>query len=311
MNHHKLTTAFLCAVVLTACQQGGQKNAPGTASSAKLDPASTVAIINGSPISKKSVEILSTEIAQRRGGGNVSEDKIIEELIKREVLRQDAVSQHLDQTPDNAARIDNAQRMVLSQMAAENYMETAPISDADIQKGYDQQIGAMKQTEYKARHILVENESQAKDLIKKLQKGEKFADLAKKNSKDPGSKNSGGDLGWFNPQQMVAPFATAVTTLKNGEFSQEPVQTQFGWHVILREDSRDQTPPPLEAVKDQIRSMLQTQRLQQHISELMAKAKIERLQPPAEQKKEEATKPAAPAGAESAPAAPAKKVTAP
>lgn len=301
MNAYSTSAAILCAVALSACQPGGQNN-PGSASSGAklLDAGATVAVINGTPITKKSVEILTSEVAQRRGGNNVPEDKIVEELIKREVLRQDAIAQHLDQTPDNIARLDNAQRMVLSQLAAEHFMESAPISDTDIQKSYDEQIGAMKQTEYKARHILVETEAQAKDIIKKLQKGEKFADLAKKHSKDPGSKNSGGDLGWFNPQQMVAPFSAAVATLKNGEYSQAPVQTQFGWHVIQLEDSRDQTPPPLEAVKDQLRSMLQTQKLQQHITDLMTKAKIERTQPPAQQKKEEPAQ--APASAEPAPA---------
>ncbi len=301
MKSYATSAVLLCAVALTACQPGGQNN-PGSASSGAklLDTGATVAVINGTPISKKSVEILTAEVSQRRGGNNVPEDKIIEELIKREVLRQDAISQHLDQTPENAARLDNAQRMVLSQLAAEHYMELAPISDTDIQKSYDEQIGAMKQTEYKARHILVDTENLAKDLIKKLQKGEKFADLAKKHSKDPGSKGSGGDLGWFNPQQMVAPFAAAVATLKHGEYTQTPVQTQFGWHVILLEDARDQTPPPLEAVKDQLRSMLQTQKLQQHITELMAKAKIERTQPP---KKEEPAKAETPAASsEPAPA---------
>jgi peptidyl-prolyl cis-trans isomerase C len=137
-------------------------------------------------------------------------------------------------------------------------------------------------TEYKARHILVDSEEAAKDVIKKLKKGEKFADLAKKVSKDPGSKGNGGDLGWFNPQQMVPPFSNAVVSLKNGELTQTPVQTQFGWHVILREDSRDQPPPAFDAVKDQLRSMMQTQRLQQHIGELKAKAKIEQFEKPAE-----------------------------
>lgn len=285
MTLNKLTAAIVCAVALSACQQGGQKSAPAET---RIDPGNVVAFINGTPISKKAVEILAADLAQRRGATKVPEEKIIEELIKREVLRQDAVALHLDQQADNAARIDNAMRMVLSQIAAESYSESATITDADIQASYDQQVLANKQTEYKASHILVETEKQARDLIKKLEKGDKFADLAKKHSKDPGSKNSGGDLGWFNPQQMVAPFSAAVTAMANGEFSHEPVQTQFGWHVIQREDARDQAPPPLEAVKDQLRSMLKAQRLQQHIADLMAKAKIERTQAPAEAKPAEA-----------------------
>lgn len=297
MNSNKLTAAIFCAVALSACQQGAQKNTPAET---RVDPGSVVAFINGTPISKKSVDVFGSEIAQRRGGTKIPEDKIIEELIKREVLRQNAMTQHLDQQPDNAARIDNAMRMVLSQIAAESYTESAPITDADIQTTYDQQVVANKQTEYKARHILVDTEKQARDLIAKLKKGEKFADLAKKNSKDPGSKNSGGDLGWFNPQQMVAPFATAVAALTNGETSQEPIQTQFGWHVILREDSRDQAPPPLDAVKDQLRSMLKAQRLQQHIADLMAQARIERVPAPAADAKPASQEPPASAPAPAA-----------
>jgi peptidyl-prolyl cis-trans isomerase C len=298
MKSNKLTTLIFCAVVLSACQQGAQKNTPAET---RVDPGNVVAFINGTPISKKSVDVFGSEITQRRGGTKIPEDKLIEELIKREVLRQNAMTQHLDQQPDHAARIDNAMRMVLSQIAAESFTESTPITDADIQTAYDQQVLANKLTEYKARHILVETEKQALDLIAKLKKGEKFADLAKKNSKDPGSKGSGGDLGWFNPQQMVAPFATAVAALANGETSREPIQTQFGWHVILREDSREQAPPPLEAVKDQLRSMLKAQRLQQHITDLMAQAKIERVQAPAE------AKPAEPASQESKDASPTAK----
>src|SRR5690606_14649647 len=170
--------------------------------------------------------------------------------------------------------------MVLAQIAAEHFINAAAITDEDLKKEYDQRVGSMKLTEYKARHILVDSEEAAKDVIKRLKKGEKFADIAKKVSKDPGSKGSGGDLGWFNPQQMVPPFANAVVALKNGELTETPVQTQFGWHVIQREDSRDQPQPPFDAVKDQLRSMMQTQRLQQHIADLKSKAKIEEFEKP-------------------------------
>jgi peptidyl-prolyl cis-trans isomerase C len=308
MTNRKLIAAIAGALLVTACKEGANNagtDAPKTAPSAAQQspaapaptPENTVAIVNGKPITKLAVEVLSSEIAQRRGGNNVPEDKIVDELIKREVLRQEAVTQKLTQDPSNAARLDNAERMMLSQMAAENFMNTAPITDEDLKKEYDQRTGAMKLTEYKARHILVETENAAKDIIQKLQKGSKFADLAKKLSKDPGSKDSGGDLGWFNPQQMVPPFASAVAALKNGETTQTPVQTQFGWHVIQREDSRDQPPPPFDSVKDQLRSMLQTQRLQQHIADLMAKAKVERLQQPKPEEKP------APEGAPAAPEA--------
>jgi peptidyl-prolyl cis-trans isomerase C len=270
-------------------------------------------IVNGKPISKASVEIVQTELGQRRGANNIPEDKIVEELIKRELLSQEAMAAGLGKDPKFAARLENAQRMVLSQVAAENFIQSVQVGDDELKKEYDKRIGPMAATEYKARHILVESEKVAKDLIAKLEKGEKFDALAKKFSKDPGSKDNGGDLGWFNPQQMVPPFAEAVKNLKDNETTKAPVQSQFGWHVIKREGSRQQTPPPFDAVKEQLKSLVQTQKLQQHIADLQAKAKIENrvAAKPAE--------PAAPATGEPAPqsleagkpAAPAPKPAAP
>jgi peptidyl-prolyl cis-trans isomerase C len=135
----------------------------------------------------------------------------------------------------------------------------------------------MKASESKARHILVEDEKTALDVIKRLNKGEKFDALAKKLSKDPGSKGNGGDLGWFSPDQMVPPFATAVIALKNGETTKAPVKTDFGWHVIQRESAREQEAPSYESVKPQVQSFLQGDKLQKYLDEQKSKAKIETL----------------------------------
>ncbi|CAI8716903.1 peptidylprolyl isomerase [Methylocaldum szegediense] len=291
MKNYILVAAIASALAIAGCNNVGTEGQKGATSTATVPTAeNAVAVVNGRPISRTAVEILSAEVAQRRGDSGISDEQIVEELIKRELLSQEAEAQQLTKDPKYAARLENANRMMLSQIAAEHFINTAAISDEDLKKEYDQRVGSLKMTEYKARHILVDSEQAAKDVIKKLQKGEKFADLAKKVSKDPGSKGSGGDLGWFNPQQMVPPFANAVVSLKNGELTQTPVQTQFGWHVILREDSREQPPPAFDAVKDQLRSMMQTQRLQQHIGELKAKAKIEQFEKPAESPKTDSPK---------------------
>ncbi|MBS1214016.1 MAG: peptidyl-prolyl cis-trans isomerase family protein, partial [Proteobacteria bacterium] len=282
---------------------GSGKQQPSPASTAKPSQAAApapkaedvVATVNGKPISKESVAIMTSEIEQRRGPNSAPQDKIVDELISRELLRQEAEKQNLAAEPSNAARLENTQRIMLSQMAAENFIKNVAVTDEDLKKEYDQRVAAMKRTEYKARHILVEKEAEAKDIIAKLQKGAKFADLAKKLSKDPGSKENGGDLGWFSPQQMVPPFSEAVAKLKNGETTAAPVQSQFGWHVILREDEREQAPPPFDQVKEQIKSMMQTQKLQQHIADLKTAAKIERAAPP---KPPESPKPAAAVPAE-------------
>lgn len=329
MKKYPLIAAVTGALLAAGCDKAPENKstapAPGTATpAAPAAPVGTedaAAIVNGKPISKASVEILKGEINQRRPGGQVPDDKIMDELIKRELLRQEAEAEGLLKDPKFAAKVENATRMVMSQAAAERFINAAQVTDEELKAEYDKRIAPMSSTEFKAKHILVETEQAAKDVIAKLQKGEKFDALAKKLSKDPGSKDKGGDLGWFNPQQMVPPFSQAVMSLKNGETTKAPVQSQFGWHVIVREDSRDQPPPPFDAVKDQLKQLMQTQKLQQHMAELQAKAKIENrmpkpAEPPAPPKDSdadtslEAGKPQPPAPA-AAPATPPQPAPAP
>lgn len=281
MKKSAVAVATFAGVALWSCNQTGT-NGPATDATGAMAPISrddTAVLVNGRPIAKRSVETLEQEFGQRRGGEGVTKEKIIEELTKREILRQEAEKENLSRDPLVAAKLDNAMRMVLSQAAAENLIKKFVPTEEEIKQEYEQRIGAMKSAEYKARHILVDSEKGAQDVIKRLQKGEDFAALAKKLSKDPGSKNTGGELGWFSPQQMVPPFSDAVVSLKNGETTNTPVKTDFGWHVVQREDSREQSPPTLEAVKEQLVSFMQTERLHQYIDELKTKAKIERLIP--------------------------------
>ena len=296
----KTSLAFAVSVALLAAgcdKQSDQAKGPQVVAVGE-----SIAIVNGKPISKAAFEILANEVNERRGDNKVPDEKIIEELIKRELLSQELTASERLKDPKLAAKIENAQRMMLSQAAAEAFIESVQVTDADLKKEYDERVGPMKNAEYRAKHILVETEQAAKDIIAKLTKGEKFEALAKKFSKDPGSKDKGGELGWFSPQQMVQPFSDAVMKLKNGETTQAPVQSQFGWHIIVREESREQAPPPFDAVKDQLKNMVQTKKLQEHIGELQAKAKVENKLPaqPAAPAKEAA--PPAPAG--NAPTAP-------
>lgn len=266
--------------------------APKPASSASLgenkpSPENSVAIINGKPLSKSQFQAVLAEVAQRAGGQKVPEDKVLDGLIARELLNQEAEKQKLDTDPAVAERLENSRRDVMVAALIEQFRKTANVAEDEIKKEYDARLASMpsgKTTEYKARHILLESEQAAKDVLAKLQKGAKFDDLAKKLSKDPSAKQNGGELDWFNPKQMVSEFSAAIATLKNGETTKEPVKSQFGWHVIQREDSREQDatpPPPYDAVKEQFRNMLIGQKLQKHIEELKATAKIERLAPPA------------------------------
>lgn len=282
-----LAAAIASALVLTGCNEKGTSSAsPDAAAKPVVKPEDVVATVNGTPISKEAVAMLTAQ-QQRSSPTAASEDKVIDELISRELMRQEAEKQKLATQPEYAARLDSTMRFLMSQIAAEHFLKGINITDEDAKKEYDNRVSALKMTEFRARHILVDKEDAAKDILAKLQKGAKFEDLAKKLSKDPGSKDHGGELGWFSPQQMVKPFADAVASLKDGEIAQVPIQTQFGWHVIQREESREQQPPAFDQVKDQIKTMLQTQKLQQHVAELKAAAKIERVEKKKEEKKED------------------------
>jgi peptidyl-prolyl cis-trans isomerase C len=165
---------------------------------------------------------------------------------------------------------------VLADAESQKYIKALQPSDADLKAEYETAIAAMDKTEYKARHILVASKEDGESIIKKLKGGAKFEDLAKSQSTDTGSKNNGGELGWFTTSRMVKPFADAVVGLKKGEITQEPVQTQFGWHVIQLEDTRDKTPPPFDQVKPQLTNQVIRKKLQAYVADLKKNAKIEK-----------------------------------
>jgi len=167
------------------------------------------------------------------------------------------------------------------------------VSEEAIQKEYETAIAAMKGKEYKASHILVDSEDKAKEVIAELKKGGNFAELAKEKSSDSSAAN-GGDLGWFTPSMMVPPFAQAVAKMEKGKFSEEPVQTPFGWHVILLEDSRAATPPSLTELKPQIQQMLQSKMVNDYLEKLRSGAKIEVKEIQVSEAKPATAKPAAP-----------------
>jgi peptidyl-prolyl cis-trans isomerase C len=273
-----LMLAATCLPLLAACDR--QPASPSGDTTAAPSLGETVATVNGKPIYKAELDNLVGEITQRGMAGEVPRERLLDELISRELLRQEAENSKIDSTPETAARLAGIRRAILSQAAAQNYLQTHPIADEALKQEYDQRVAANQETEYKARHILVKTEDEAKDIIAKLNAGGKFEDLAKAKSTD-GSAKEGGNLGWFGAQQMVEPFAQAVIALENGKYTATPVQTQFGWHVILREDSRSKAAPAFEAVKEQLRHMVQAQTMQKHIDELRTAAQIVKTLPPA------------------------------
>lgn len=278
----KLTPVLLAATALVAgCDQWGQKTAGTASPSPVVNKEDAVAVVNGHYISQASLQALEQEVAKRAHGQTFPKEKLIEELVRRELLVEDALSKHLDTSPAMIVKIEDAKRALLTQADLQDYLESHPVTDEELQALYEKKFGGENAQEYKARHILVKTEDEAKKLIDDLNNGGNFEELAKQHSTGP-SGPKGGDLGWFIASQMVAPFSEAVIALKNGEYTTEPVQTQFGWHVILREDSREQSVPPLAAVKSQLLPYLQRQKIQDFLEGLRSNAQVEILTPAAE-----------------------------
>jgi peptidyl-prolyl cis-trans isomerase C len=198
-----------------------------------------------------------------------------EEIVAREVFMQEAQKQGLDATEDYKNQLELARQAILIRALFENYRKTNAVSDADVKAEYDKFVAANGGKEFKARHILVETEDQAKKIMADLKKGAKFEDIAKKQSKDPGSGANGGDLDWANPASFVPEFSEAMIKLKKGETTPAPIKTQFGYHIIRVDDIRQAQLPKVEEVKPQITQQLQQQRLQKYQEELRAKAKVE------------------------------------
>jgi peptidyl-prolyl cis-trans isomerase C len=238
--------------------------------------AQNVAIVNGKPVPTARVDVLKAQLAKSgRPVGAEMDGQLKDEVIAREIFMQEAQKRGLDATDDFKQQMELARQTLLIRELFADYQKANPVTDAEIKAEYDKFAAANSGKEYHARHILVENEAQAKAIIAQLKKGAKFEDLAKKESKDPGSGANGGDLDWANAGSYVPEFSQALVKLKKGETTATPVKTQFGWHVIRLDDVRDAQLPKLEDVKPQIAQELQKQKLAKFQEDLRAKAKIE------------------------------------
>jgi peptidyl-prolyl cis-trans isomerase C len=253
---------------------------------AKPDQASAgrvVATVNGMAINQRTVDMIAKQ-AGHSGRPDTPESRaeIIEQLALQMVIAEDAVKKGLDKSPEVADQLDTIKKSVLANAYVQDFIKNNPVSDDALKAEYDRIKASVGGTEYKARHILVEKESEAKDVIARLKKDPgAFTKLAMERSKDPGSKAKGGELGWFDPKRMVPEFGAAVSKLEKGKFTEVPVKTQFGYHVILLEDSRAIEPPPLEQVKPQLTQQLQQQNWRKQMEALKAAAKIEMVGAPA------------------------------
>ena len=263
----------LLAVTASVLALGACSPKPG-------DPAATgpaAATVNGKPISQRTIDMI---VKQGGAAGHADSPEarksIIDQLALQMVVAEEAVKKGLDKSPEVLDRINALRQSVLANAYVEDFIKSNPISEDALKAEYERIKASISGTEYMARHILVDKESEAKDIIARLKKDPaQFPKLAMEKSKDQGSKARGGELGWFDPRRMVPEFSAAVAKLEKGKFTEVPVKSQFGYHVILLEDSRAIEAPPLEQVKAQISQQLQQQGVKKQIDALKAAAKIE------------------------------------
>jgi len=238
----------------------------------------SVAAVNGKKISQKQYETLLRQVQAKTQPGKqapVNRQVILDELINREVLFQEAKKKKLDKDKQVLAILKQQKRNLLIQKLLSDSPAAKPVSEKELKAFYDKQVAAASDAkEYKLRHILLKNEATAKKLIKKLNDGANFEELAKNESKDPSGKN-GGQLGWLATVQMSPALADAVKKLKKGTVSQKPVKLGDDFHIFKLEDSRKREAPKFEDTKKQISSIIQRQRIQKYITKLRNKAKIE------------------------------------
>ncbi len=238
--------------------------------------AQNIAIVNGKAVPKERAEALKQQV--ERSGRPVTPDletQIKDEVITREIFVQEAQKRGLEATADYKSQMELARQTILIRDLFTDFQKKNPVTAAEVQAEYDKFVAANSGKEYKASHILVEKEADAKAIIASIKKGAKFEDIAKKQSKDPGSGVKGGDLDWANPASYVSEFTEALIKLEKGKMTDTPVKSQFGWHVIRLDDVRQAQLPKLEEVKPQVEQQLQQQKLAKFQEDLRAKAKIE------------------------------------
>jgi peptidyl-prolyl cis-trans isomerase C len=235
--------------------------------------AQNIAVVNGRPIPKEKADLFMSEL-EKQGQARSPELATVvrQELVDREILMQEAERRGLPAMPATKFQIESARQQILIQALVHDELSKRPLTEDIVRKEYERLTSANVR-EYRARHILLETEQEAKDVIAKLQKGTAFEALARQ-SKDPGSAAQGGDLDWATPQSFVKPFSDAMVALQKGQFTSQPVQSQFGWHVIRLDDTRESKPPAFEDVRDQLTETLQRRRLSEFQQSLKAKAKI-------------------------------------
>jgi peptidyl-prolyl cis-trans isomerase C len=266
----RVSTVAAITLLLAACGKGQQAAAPPAAADKSATP--PVAVVNGTPISREAFDDYLKGLLRGKPATDVTPDEknqVLDQMINMQLIAAQAEKDGLDKDPDVATRLALLRTQIMADAAAQKYVKGNEPSDQELHAAYD---AATDKTEYHASHILVPTKEKAEQLIKKIKGGAKFEDVAKAESTD-NSKANGGDLGWFTLARMVKPFGDAVKTLKKDEITQEPVQTQYGWHIIKLQDTRD---APFDQMKSQLTNGIMQKKFADYIDGLKKTAKIEK-----------------------------------
>jgi peptidyl-prolyl cis-trans isomerase C len=255
-------TLVSCAVLLFVSTGAHAQKKAGDA---------TAATVNGQAISALSLQSYQRSFAP---GQNVAPEPALDQLVGIELLAQEGKKKGLEKSPEVVADLENQRRNIVARAMMRNYLDANPVTDAQIRQAYDQRVATLPKQEYKLAHILTPTADAANAAIADLTKGKAFAAVARERSTDSNNKDNGGSLPWLNPNQMPPPVRDAVAGLKKSEYTKAPVQSELGWHVLLLEDTRAVTPPAFDAVKDQLKSSLENDRIGQYVAELKKSAKI-------------------------------------
>ena len=280
MQHNLKTIVVALSIALAAmsaplalAQTKAEKAEKAAPKAAKADGRLSV---NGVAIPNAYFDAMNREREQSGQPANPEfANAMKDELVNREILSQAAKKKGIDKSPTVAAQMDMARQAVLIRAYFEDYVKANPISDAQLKADYDKYVVQLGDKEYKARHILVDKEDEAKAIIASLKRGETFEKLAKEKSKDTGSKDNGGDLDWAPAGRYVPEFGNAIKALPKGQLTDTPVKSPFGFHVIRVDDSRAMKVPSFDEVKDKFRQQAQQDQVGRLVQELRGKAKIE------------------------------------
>jgi peptidyl-prolyl cis-trans isomerase C len=264
-----------------ASSSGGASAPAAGAPAASTDNSAPVAIVNGTPISREFFDFYAIGLAGKNTVAELTPEQkqqALDNLIRAQVIAQEANKEGLDKDPGIAALLELARLNVLQQAVSDHYLKDKKPSEQETRAEYETQVGLLPHQEYHVNHILVATEGFARKLIAELEKGANFTDVAKRESMDP-SKTNGGDIGWLTPDRIMKPFADAMVALKKGEYTHKPVQTQYGWHIIRVDDIRDVTPPTYDQVHQRLDQVVQAKKFKAYTDGLVKSAQIEKKQP--------------------------------